>query len=99
MSIPPLIITMLIPQDVMISADCDIRILKKFCAFRKPSPRKIIAPAYIRTNTITVISNSKFVSERLFFCCFVAAAAFVDFAISADLLCSMLRLFQFLSES
>ena len=64
-SIPPVIITKLRPQDRIIRYAFAFMILNKVCVFKKPFPRKIIALRYITTNTTIVIVRSRLVSVIL----------------------------------
>ena len=54
--------TMLMPQDRMISAAFSLRMLKNVWGFKNPAPRKITAPAYMTTNTAMVMISRRLVS-------------------------------------
>ena len=87
-SIPPVIMTKLMPQDSMIRAALAFSILKNVCGFKKPFPWNTIAPIYIAKNTTIVMVSSRLVS-----------VIFFNFLpISANLLYS-LALLQLLAES
>ena len=62
-SIPPVIITRLIPHAVMINAACAFKMLKNACGFKKPEPRNNIAARYMTKKTTIVIISSRFVSD------------------------------------
>ena len=86
-SIPPVIMTRLIPQAVMISAACAFRILKKACGFKNPEPRKIIAEMYITKKTTMVIISSRFVSDTFLNQLLFFSAVFFSDAMLCYLLC------------
>ena len=65
-SIPPVIMTKLIPQESMIRAALAFRILKNVCGFKKPFPWNTIAPIYIAKNTTIVMVSSRLVSVIFF---------------------------------
>ena len=89
-SMPPVIITRLMPQAVMIRAAFAFKILKKVWGFKKPFFKNTIAPMYITRNTVTVMMRSRFVSVIFAFAFFAAGAPFavLVFVISGNpLLC------------
>ena len=65
MSIPPVIITRLIPQERIIKAAFSLSMLKKVCTFVKPEPMNIIAQIYITTNIAMVMTRSRLESDNL----------------------------------
>ena len=62
---PPVIMTRLMPQLVMMSAALALRMLKNIWGLVKPPPWKMIAPIYIRKKMTIVIASSRLVSLTL----------------------------------
>ena len=61
---PPVIITMLMPQDRIIMPAFSLRMLQKELGLRKPEPRNTMAAAYIAKNTTMVMASSTLLSDR-----------------------------------
>ena len=62
-SMPPVIMTMLMPQDRMIMPAFSLRMLQKELGLRKPEPRKAMAVAYMTKNTTMVMVSSRLLSD------------------------------------